>query len=113
MNQENLINLHYAYMGMIRHWHPTSERYTGADALFTALDAGWDMDDVVTYKEFWQNGMRRIVVCYFTLHRDDERGVMPVIYNPYVSRLIKTMHVKIVQTQTMEAISESQNGAKN
>lgn len=103
MEQSNLINLHYAYMTMVRHWHAQSEPYTGADALFTALDNGWDMDNVVTYKEFWQAGMRRIVVCYFTLRRDTEVLTMPVIYNPYVSRLIRTMHVETVRVENMES----------
>jgi hypothetical protein len=100
MQQEKLVNLHYAYMGMVRHWHRESEAFTGADALFTALDTGWDMDNVVTYKEFWHAGMRRVVVCYFTLRRDGEEVVMPVINNPYVSRLIRTMRVQTVRVET-------------
>lgn len=98
MNQENLVNLHYSYVDMIRHWHAQSEPYTGGDALFTALDNGWDMDNVVTYKEFWQAG-RRVVICYFTLRRSGDELTMPVVYNPYVSRVIKTMHVQTIRIE--------------
>jgi len=103
MQQESLVDLHFAYMGMVRHWHRGSEPFTGADALFTALDSGWDMDNVVTYMEFWHAGMRRVVVCYFKLQRDGEEVVMPVIYNPYVSRVIRTMRVQTVRVETPQS----------
>jgi hypothetical protein len=96
MNRENLSNYHYSYMSMIRHWHPESEKYTGGDALFTAFDNGWDMDDEVQYENFWHAGTRGVTVYHFTLRRGDERMSMPVITNPYVRRLLKESEAKVV-----------------
>ncbi len=92
----NLTNLHYDYMDLVRHFHPASEPYTGCDALFTALDGGWELDSSVTYEEHWLAGARLVVVYTFFLQRDGEKMVMPIINNPYVGRLVAEMQLQLV-----------------
>lgn len=96
MSDANLTNFHYAYMDLIRHWQPDSEKYTGGDALYTALADGWQVGDTIRYEECWLLGGRFVVVYYFDLKHDNETMTMPVVTNPYVSRLISTLNVKIV-----------------
>jgi hypothetical protein len=105
MRHENLANLHYSYMDFIRHWHPVSEPYTGGDALFTAVDNGWQMEDTVRLEEHWHSGARRVVVYHFELRRGDEVMHMPVTDNPYISRVISHPDVHVV-TETGEAIAK-------
>jgi hypothetical protein len=101
MNTQNLSNYHYAYMSMIRHWHPQSEKYTGGDALFTALENGWDMDEEVECQEHWFAGSRGVTIYHFRLRRGDERMVMPVITTPYVRRLIRDSKIKVVKHEAV------------
>jgi hypothetical protein len=101
---DNLTNLHYAYMDMVRHWHPGSEPYAGGDALFTALENGWDVSTTVRYEEYWHTGMRFVLVYYFELTRGDERMVMPVIRNPYVNRLVREMPAELVPVEADAAL---------
>lgn len=99
VSEHNLSNWHYAYMDLIRHWHPESEPYTGGDALFTALENGWDMSDEVKYEEHWHSGARAVLVYYFELKRGDETVVMPVLRNPYVNRIVREMPAKLVPVE--------------
>lgn len=92
----NISNWHYAYMAMIRHWHPESEKYTGGDALFTALENGWQLHQEVEYEEYWLAGVRSVLVYRFKLTRDGETMVMPVIRNPYVNRIVREMRATLV-----------------
>lgn len=96
---KNLSNLHYDYMDMVRHYHPASEPYTGCDALFTALDGGWELDNTVTYEETWLAGARRVVLYTFTLRRGEEKMVMPIVDNPYVGRVVTAMRLELVPVQ--------------
>ncbi|NWG16173.1 MAG: hypothetical protein HXY41_06015 [Chloroflexi bacterium] len=97
--QDNLTDLHYAYMDMVRHWHPGSEPYAGGDALFTALENGWDVSTTVRYEEYGYTGMRFVLIYYFELTRGDERMVMPVIRNPFVNRLVREMPAELVPVE--------------
>jgi hypothetical protein len=91
-----LSNLHYSYMDKIRHWHSESERYTGGDALYTAIENGWAIGEVVGFEEFEGTGMKAVAVYYFELSRGSEHLTMPVLNNPFVRRLIKESGVKPV-----------------
>ncbi len=92
-----LSNLHYSYMDKIRHWHSESERYTGGDALYTAIENGWTMGEVVGYEDYERAGMEGVIaVYYFELVRGSERLTMPVLNNPFIRRLIKESGVKPV-----------------
>lgn len=68
-----------------RHWDAGSEKYTGADALVTALENGWEIDGVVFRQEFWLSGVRPVCVYHFDLVRDGERAKMRVVNNPFLS----------------------------
>lgn len=93
----NLTDLHFAYQDMYRHWHAESERYTGGDALNTALEEGWHINDIVSYKEIRHTGARGTVIYYFDLTRGkDEAVTMPVVGNPYVERLVMLMQFTLV-----------------
>lgn len=94
--EPNISNWHYAYMDMIRHWHPGSEKYTGGDALFTALENGWQLNREVKFEEYWHAGVRSVLVYHFELSRDGETMVMPVIRNPYVNRIVREMPATLV-----------------
>ncbi|HEX2906871.1 MAG TPA: hypothetical protein VHO69_08430 [Phototrophicaceae bacterium] len=94
--EQNLSNWHYAYMDMIRHWHPESEKYTGGDALFTALENGWEISKDVRFEEYWHAGVRSVLVYHFELTRGDETMVMPVIRNPYVNRIVREMPAQLI-----------------
>jgi hypothetical protein len=98
MVAQNLSNFHYAYSHLVRHWHAGSEKYAGGDALFTALDNGWDIDENVTYEEHWSAGAgaQCVVVFYFQLKRGGETMTMPVITNPFVRRILNDMDAKLI-----------------
>jgi len=71
----------------LRHWHDSSERYTGGDSLATALRNGWE----ITRAEMQTRtvrGNRTVTVCHFTLSREGETVVMAVLANPYVLHLL-------------------------
>lgn len=89
------INLHHTYMDFVRHWHAASERYAGGDALFTALDTGWEAQTVVAVEECQHTGGRSTCIFHFTLTREENTMVMPVTCNPYVERLLTTMQFKL------------------
>lgn len=96
MTTNVLSNLHYSYMDKIRHWHSDSERYTGGDALYTAVENGWSLGEVVGFEEYSRMGVNAVAVYYFELTRGDERQMMPVLNNPFVRRLIKETGAKLV-----------------
>ncbi|MBI1281751.1 MAG: hypothetical protein GC179_26735 [Anaerolineaceae bacterium] len=93
----DMTDLHFAYQDIYRHWHVDSERYTGGDALNTALDEGWAINDVVGFQEIHHMGARGTVIYHFELtRREDEAVTMPVVGNPYVDRLVQLMQFKLV-----------------
>jgi hypothetical protein len=79
-----------------RYWDAQSEKYSGCDALVTALDVGWVIDGVVFRQEFWLSGVRPVCVFHFDLLRDGVRARMRVVHNPYVVRLLQTLGVQVV-----------------
>lgn len=97
------INLHHAYMDFVRHWHAESELYAGGDALFTALDSGWEAHTVVTVVEHQHTGGRSTCLFKFTLKREEDMMIMPVTCNPYVERLLTTMQFKLETAQVSKA----------
>lgn len=85
-----------AFSVSYRHWDPMSEKYTGADALMTALESGWQIDGVIFRQEFWLSGVRPVCVFHFDLLRDGERAKMRVVHNPYLVRLLNVLGVQVV-----------------
>lgn len=72
----------------LRHWSPTSEQYTGCDALFAKLQQGWQVTGVVFCQEFWFSGNRCTHVYYFRLMRGEELMRMSVLRSPHVQRYL-------------------------
>jgi hypothetical protein len=103
---QNLSNLHYAYSHLIRHWHAGSEQFAGGDALFTALDEGWEMDETVPYEEHWFAGAQCVVVFLCQLTRGDETMTMPVITNPYVQSMLSDMNAKLVSSKEKKTVKK-------
>ena len=88
-------NLFIDYHALSRHWHAASEAYAGGDCLVTALQRGWEMDDVVHQEEFWHAGSRLVMIYHFTLMREGETVNMPVISNPYIHRLLRMQNFDV------------------
>jgi hypothetical protein len=107
MDAQNLSNFHYAYSHLIRHWHAESEKYAGGDALFTALDNGWAIEESVMYEEHWSNGAQCVVVFYFQLKRGGEAMTMPVITNPFVRRMLFEMEAKLVLSKEPKQVKKA------
>ena len=80
-----------------RHWCPLSEKYTGGDALFTALGNGWRPIGPVVREDFWLAGVRRICVYHVKLSDKSTTRTMAVIDSPSVSRFVRSFNVQVVQ----------------
>jgi hypothetical protein len=106
MAAQNLSNFHYAYAHLVRHWHADSEKYAGGDALFTALDNGWEIGDTVLYEEHWNAGATCVVVYHFHLTCGAETMTMPVITNPFVRRMIADMQAKLIPGSEKKAVKK-------
>jgi hypothetical protein len=73
---------------LYHHWNPQSKTYAGGDQLATALFLGWQLPDAVFVERHWLSEGRHVLVYHFKLTRGGESMTMPVINNPYVSRLV-------------------------
>ena len=88
-----------------RHTNPSSEAYTGADSLISALDSGWQVEGDVTRADIWRGTGRLTTVFRFTLRLGDERRVLAVISNPYVMRLIAVERLRVVPYVRRDTVS--------
>lgn len=96
MTQEQISDQHFAYLEINRHWHAGSEKYTGADALVTALTQGWNVSGDVVADDHYFAGNRSIRVYEIPLRRDGETVTMQVIHNPYLTRMLshEALHIQ-------------------
>lgn len=81
-------NYHVQYLDVTHHWSPRSEAFAGGDALLTALQRGWEVANTVEEEKYWHADVRAVSVYRFTLRRGDQEIIMPVIENPYVTRML-------------------------
>jgi hypothetical protein len=93
----NVSNYHAQYMDVMQHWSEESEQFAGADALITALADGWEFGRDVEFEEYHFSGNRSIRVYNILLKRDNEEVVMPVIHNPYVTRMLSREQLNVQQ----------------
>lgn len=93
-------NYHVEYMDVTQHWSPDSERYGGGDCLITMMLRGWELDRKVLMEYKWFGGNRRVRIYHCTLTRAGDRIVLPVVHNPYVNRLIRTMQLTVEPYET-------------
>jgi hypothetical protein len=102
-------NFHVQYPDVNRHWSPNSEDYAGGDCLLTAINRGWEIGNEVVKEEHWHAGVRMVAVYRFRLRRGDQEIVMPVIENPYVTRLLYMSPFEV--TEAKEAGDKSKQRA--
>ncbi|GEM_PF-869606 len=96
-------NTHEKYTATYQHWCPQSEKYAGGDHLISAFREGWQLvDDIVKVERHWKSGTRPVKIYYFSLERDDETMVMPVLHNPFVDRCIIDLSLTLVHDETAE-----------
>lgn len=95
-DSEKSPNFHVEYMDVTQHWNAQSEKYAGADGLLTMIYNGWNMKPEVLREERWFAGMRLVYIYHITLERDGEVVKMPVIHNPYISRMIARHDINVV-----------------
>lgn len=79
-----------------RHWSE-SEKFSPADALLSALEQGWQIHGIVFKQEYWHTAGRRVPVFHFKLERDDIITPMSVVENPFITRLLCDMKVRVVR----------------
>lgn len=72
----------------VRHWHPQSETYCGADSLLTAFSRGWQMPKAIVRYSHVASG-RSILVYYIMLKQEDQTALMCLISNPFVERFLQ------------------------
>ncbi len=70
-----------------RHWHESSEKYTGGDRLVSLLQAGWTIH-LVECQEYPLTGGRIALIYLFNLKIETASIKMSVIANPFVDQLI-------------------------
>jgi hypothetical protein len=80
---------------LYRHWSPASERFTGCDALFAALQHGCGVTRTVFCRTFWFSGHRHTQVFYFQLICESEMKRMAVIQSPHVERFIAAAKLEV------------------
>jgi hypothetical protein len=96
MNATRTSNYHVEYLEDVQHWHPASQPYAGGDNLVGALYEGWEMSNVVAREEHWFAGMRFVAVYHVELNRDGETLIMPVIFTPYITRLLAERECSVI-----------------
>lgn len=79
-----------------QYWHPRSAKFAGGDNFVTAIFGGWEVDGPVHVKRHRYTEARFITVYHFRLKRGNEEMDMPVIYTPYIERLIEKSDVDVV-----------------
>jgi hypothetical protein len=85
---EKSLTMGKVYSTDYRHWHASSEKYTGGDSLVSLLQAGWAIHTVAC-REYTLTGGRtsRIYQCHLKLETASME--MGVIANPFVTRLVE------------------------
>jgi len=104
----NAKNFHVQYPDVNRHWSPRSEEFAGADCLVTAMMRGWELSDRVVHETHLHGGARYVNIYHFQMRKGEREITMPVLENPYVTRLLFTSPFEVV---AMEADSESEVAA--
>jgi len=99
-------NAHVSYIDVTQHWSASSEPYAGGDQLVTLMFDGWELDRTVYLEEKWIGGLRHVKVYHMTLTRNGETVHIPVLYNPYVMRLVNTTECTVLPYKTRETETE-------
>ena len=88
-----------------QYWSPGSEDYAAASQLITAMRSGWVLAlPRVSARQIWNSGSRPRTVYDFTLMRDTQLMIMPVLTNPYVERFIVQKGIRVIYDNTPDRI---------
>lgn len=88
-----------------QYWSPESEDYAAASQLITAMRSGWVLAlPRVGARHVWNSGSRPRTVYDFTLMRDAQLMIMPVLTNPYIERFIVQKGIRIIYDNTPDHI---------
>lgn len=98
MTVNNPEGTHTKYTETDRHFAPCSETYTGADSLITAERNGWRTFNVVYRETLELSGGRETALYYFKLHRDGSSMIMPIVRNPFVTKLLARRRMRVLPT---------------
>ncbi len=99
-------NAHVSYIDVTQHWSASSEPYAGGDQLVTLMFDGWELERTVYLEEKWIGGLRHVKVYHMTLKREGETIHIPVLYNPYVVRLVTSTECTVLPYEECEAETE-------
>ena len=98
------IYTHDMYVEQAQHWCPESETFAAASQLISALRDGWTLAlPNVRRRQVDTGGSRPRVIYDFTLVRDGELMIMPVLANPYIERFIIQQGIGLLEEETPEA----------
>ena len=100
------LNAHFDYLDVTRHWHSESEKYAGGDALMTYINEGWSLKETVFLEEYWHAGVRLVTIFHCELEHDGETVKMPVLANPYVTRILNILPVQIRPLSERQAVQQ-------
>ncbi len=99
-------NFHVQYLDVNRHWSPRSEQFAGGDNLITAIMRGWEVSETVYKEDLWHAGVRQAALYHFHLTRDEREITMPVVENPYVTRMLYTSPFEVLPLPTANTEAE-------
>ena len=101
MTNETSPNFHFDYMDVTQHWCPEAETFAGGDALLTMLATGWTMNPEVREETHYFSGMRQTAICHVKLERNGQTMEMPILRNPYISRMLMSGGFKVVPMEQL------------
>lgn len=106
MFNDNRYASHESYTTNPRHWHPQSERYSGCDALLTALGQGWHIhNDRILRERRLLGGQRSTTIFHLELEREEMGPArMSIVNTPYLERLILNMGLHVYQAETLTPV---------
>lgn len=94
---------HEKYTDTYQHWSPQSENFAGGDQLISALREGWTLDEQIVFAEQdWKSNNRYVTIYHFSLTRQGELMIMPVLGNPFVERYLIENLITIVYNDAQE-----------
>lgn len=100
------IYTHEKFTESKQYWCPESEEYAAASQLLSALRDGWVVAlPSVQVRQIWNSGSRPRRVYDFTLLRDAQLMIMPVLTNPFIERFIAQKGIRLQSDQRPEPLA--------
>lgn len=86
---------HHTYTETDRHFHARSQSYAGADCILTAQRNGWLLANIAYREDHELRGGRFTTVYHFKLIRHTETMIMPVVNNPFVTKMLERHNIDV------------------